>query len=186
MTLPDLLYTNDKNQVRFSLASCVTEDSVDSVAIATPLDASPPPPPSNTFPIINIINDDPYPNARNYPAVASTFTTRRRAQTSPRPMPTSMMIHSTIPERQPTIVYSSASPESIRSESTSKIAKLWPRFKRMMMGNKVEPIENAAPLKMKQLLESMHLHNNTNESDKPNGKNKRWTSKNRSRVGPQR
>jgi hypothetical protein len=185
MTLPDLVYSkSDKNQVRFSLVSCVTEDSVESVAIATPLDASPPPPPSNTFPIINIINDDPFPNSRNYPAVASTFTTRRRAQTSPRPVPTSIMIHSAIPEQQPTIVYSNNTPETIPSEATFKISKFWPRFKRMMMGNKVEPIDNSAPIKMKQLFESSHLNNN--ESVKTNGKAKRWPSKNRSRVGPQR
>jgi hypothetical protein len=153
MTLPDLVHTTT-NEVRFSLASCVTEDSIDSVP--TPLDASPPPPPSNTFPIINIINDDPLPNSRNYPAVASTFTTRRRAQTSPRPVPTSIMI--TIPAQQPTIV---------NNNTATLKSKFWPRFKRMMMGNKVEPVDAS----MKQLNDP---------------KTKRWPSKNRSRVGPQR
>ncbi|KAG1151517.1 hypothetical protein G6F37_007452 [Rhizopus arrhizus] len=56
--------------IRFSLASCKTEDSVASSTIATPIDASPQPRPLNPpSAIINIINDDPLPNLKVYPIV---------------------------------------------------------------------------------------------------------------------
>jgi hypothetical protein len=189
MTLPDLVH---HNPARFSLISCVTEDSIESAAIATPLDASPPPPPSNTFSIINIVNDDPFPNLRAYPAIASTYN-RRRAQTSPRPVPSSILI--TTPQEQPIIVYDNN--EVVTEEqprSSNKLTKLWPRIKRIMTSNSNTD-------KMKQLFESMNISSTSinNEkietsSNKPKQEqeqqqpknNKRWLGRNRARVGPQR
>ncbi|KAL0140605.1 hypothetical protein V8B55DRAFT_1508835 [Mucor lusitanicus] len=133
MAMPELDY-NNTNTVRFSLASCVTEDSVDSVALATPLDQSPPPPPSNTFSIINIVNDDPLPSLSNYPAIASTYMARRRrAQTSPRPVPTSII--QSMPPQQPTMVHTTSANQADTNDVKSKMSKFWPKIKRIIMSN---------------------------------------------------
>ncbi|GAA5803143.1 hypothetical protein HPULCUR_008618 [Helicostylum pulchrum] len=187
MTVPDLVH---RNPVRLSSVSCVTEDSIDSITIATPLDASPPPPPSNTFSIINIVNDDPLPNPRAYPAIAATYTRRRRAQTSPIPVPSSIMISNNIPQEQPVMIYDTTDSQQQVSTNTSpstKSSKLWPRIKRMMMPTN----NNNNTDKMKQLFESMYISNNDEKSDakmqEQHKSNKRWLSgKNRARVGPQR
>ncbi|GAA5810092.1 hypothetical protein MFLAVUS_003511 [Mucor flavus] len=184
MTVPDLVH---RNPVRLSSVSCVTEDSIDSVTIATPLDASPPPPPSNTFSIINIVNDDPLPNPKAYPAIAATYTRRRRAQTSPVPVPSSIMISNTIPQEQPVIIYDTGDlqvPNSSNTTPSTKPSKFWPRIKRMMM-----PTNNNNTDKMKQLFESMNISNNDEKSEtkmQEHKSNKRWLGKNRARVGPQR
>lgn len=180
MTIPDLIH---HNPVRFSSISCVTEDSIDSAALATPLDASPPPPPSNTFSIINIVNDDPLPDSKAYPAIAATYTRRRRAQTSPRPVPSSIM-NNTIPQ-QPTMIHDSP-PATDSTNSSTKPTKFWPRIKRMMTPT------NTNTDKMKQLFESMNMTGNTDEKPETSSgtlqeqKTKRWLGRNRARVGPQR
>lgn len=178
MTIPDLIH---HNPVRFSLVSCVTEDSIDSAALATPLDASPPPPPSNTFSIINIVNDDPLPNLKAYPAIAATYTRRRRAQTSPRPVPSSIMMNN-IPQQQPIMIHDSLPvTDNINS---SKSTKFWPRIKRMMTPT------NTNTDKMKQLFESMNMNSDgksdTSSAKLQEQKSKRWLGRNRARVGPQR
>ncbi|KAI8644582.1 hypothetical protein BD408DRAFT_412934 [Parasitella parasitica] len=176
MALPELDYNNSKT-IRFSLASCVTDDSVDSTALATPLDQSPPPPPSNTFSIINIVNDDPLPNLNSYPAIASTYMSRRRrAQTSPRPVPTS--IFQPMPPQQPTMVHTPTR-QADSNDSGSKISKFWPKIKRIIMSNNNNTEE---------LLESMHLDITKSESSKKSSiqTSRRWLSRNKSRVGPQR
>lgn len=203
MTSPDFAHLNS---VRFSLISCVTEDSIESTAIATPLDASPPPPPSNTFSIINVVNDDPLPNLRAYPAVAATYTTRRRrAQTSPRPVPSSIIMNHTIPPQQPITVYDNDNDnndmehthepnmKASQHENSSKSRKFWPRIKRMMMSSTTSSHPtNSNTEKMKQLFESMHLSSKQNEMNKLDHKpevqkshSKRWIGRNRARVGPQ-
>ncbi|CAO3683535.1 hypothetical protein G6F70_001512 [Rhizopus microsporus] len=69
-------FIKDKT-IRFSLASCKTEESIAS-SIATPIDASPQPRPLNTpSVIINIINDDPLPNTKVYQII------RRRPSAPP-------------------------------------------------------------------------------------------------------
>lgn len=208
--LPDLTHQHQQQQ-RFSLISCVTEDSMDSTAIATPLDASPPPPPSNRFSIINIVNDDPFPNTRAYPAIASTLTTqgarnrRRRAQTSPRPVPSSIfLMNNTIP--QPTMIYDNNTNDNVEaaatvnptSTATSKpTSKFWPRIKRMISSSSSSNNNNASTEKMKQLFESINISTNTNSDSSNNEKrdslkaqksssNKSWLGRNRARVGPQR
>ncbi|KAG2234596.1 hypothetical protein BDF21DRAFT_434232 [Thamnidium elegans] len=188
MTVPDLVH---RNPVRLSSVSCVTEDSIDSTTIATPLDASPPPPPSNTFSIINIVNDDPLPNPKAYPAIAATYTRRRRAQTSPRPVPSSIIISNTIPQEQPVMIYDTSTSDSQVSNSTipsTKSSKFWPRIKRMMMPTNNNNNNNNTD-KMKQLFESMNISNNDEKSEtklQEQKSNKRWLGKNRARVGPQR
>ncbi|KAG2207367.1 hypothetical protein INT47_006842 [Mucor saturninus] len=186
MTIPDLIHHH--NPVRFSLVSCVTEDSIDSAALATPLDASPPPPPSNTFSIINIVNDDPLPDLKAYPAIAATYTRRRRAQTSPRPVPSSIMMN-TIPQQQPIMIHDSPPPPPATTDTTdssTKSTKFWPRIKRMMTPT------NTNTDKMKQLFESMNMTGNTDEKQETSSaklqeqKSKRWLGRNRARVGPQR
>ncbi|CAO3676050.1 unnamed protein product [Rhizopus stolonifer] len=93
--------------IRFSLASCKTEDSVASSAIATPIDASPQPRPLNPpSAIINIINDDPLPNARAFPIV------RRSAQTATQ--------------------NSDQSSATTPTESSFTIKKLWPKLKHLI------------------------------------------------------
>jgi hypothetical protein len=212
MTLPDLFtHQNTNNPIRFSLISCVTEDSIDSAAIATPLDASPQPPPSNTFSIINIVNDDPLPNLRAYPAIASTYTVRnRRAQTSPRPVPSSIFISTNIPQEHPIMIYDNnntmdASTEdsattTTGSSFTAKKRKFWPRVKRMMMSSNSSTAaknnssnNNNSTEKMEQLFESMNISANTNSEKldsttklQAQKSNKRWLGRNRARVGPQR
>ncbi|KAK4510735.1 CCA tRNA nucleotidyltransferase, mitochondrial [Mucor velutinosus] len=178
MAMPALDY-NNTNTVRFSLASCVTEDSVDSVALATPLDQSPPPPPSNTFSIINIVNDDPLPGMSNYPAIASTYMARRRrAQTSPRPVPTSII--QSMPPQQPTMVHTTSANQADTSDTKSKMSKLWPKIKRIIM---------SANHHNEGSLEPMHLHTTKLESPHSSSlqtKGKRWLGRNKSRVEPQR
>lgn len=182
MTLPELDY-NNTNTVRFSFASCVTEDSVDSAALATPLDQSPPPPPSNTFSIINIVNDDPLPNLNNYPAIASTYMARRRrAQTSPRPVPASII--QSMPPQQPTMVHTSTNHVNNNNDSKSKISRFWPKIKRIIMSSNNNNNNNT-----EELLESMHFDTKSSESQNKlslQTKNKRWLGRNKSRVGPQR
>lgn len=178
MTVPDLV---SRKSARLSTASCATEDSIESATIATPLNASPLPPPSNTFPIINIVNDDPFPNPKAYPAIAATYTRRRRAQTSPRPVPSSIMIGNTIPQEQPVIIH-----DTTKTRSDPKPTKFWPRIKRMMM-----PTNNHHNTeKMKELFESMTISNHEDEKSETKLQeqktNKRWLGKNRARVGPQR
>ncbi|CAO3657322.1 unnamed protein product [Mucor hiemalis] len=206
MTSPDFAHLNS---VRFSLISCVTEDSIESAAIATPLDASPPPPPSTTFSIINVVNDDPLPNLRAYPAIAATYTTRRRrAQTSPRPVPSSIIMNHPIPLQQPITVYDNDNDNNdinpnnepknnftaLPHDNSSKPSKFWPRIKRMMSSSSTTSNTD----KMKQLFESMNISTNQDEnsmnkvdtvSHKPQEKksnSKRWMGRNRARVGPQR
>lgn len=179
MIIPDLIH---HNPVRFSLVSCVTEDSIDSAALATPLDVSPLPPPSNTFSIINIVNDDPLPNLKAYPAIAATYTRRRRAQTSPRPVPSSIMMNN-IPQQQPIMIHDSP-PITDNTNSSTKSTKFWPRIKRMMMPT------NTNTDKMKQLFESMNISTNSDETSstklQEQKNSKRWLGRNRTRVGPQR
>ena len=189
MNLPDLIHSNP---ARFSTTSCMTEDSVDSAGATTPLDTSPPPPPSNLFTLINIVNDDPLPNSIAYPAVASTYAVgRRRAQTSPRPVPASIIMTVTsIPQEQSIVVYDNNSKRESRTTSSSKksSSRLWPKFKRM-----ISSANNNNTDKMKQLFESMHLSapNNEDVKSKPQEQKsssnyKRWLGRNRTRVGPQR
>jgi len=179
MAMPELDYNNTTNTVRFSLASCVTEDSVDSAALATPLDQSPPPPPSNTFSIINIVNDDPLPNLSNYPAIASTYMARRRrAQTSPRPVPTSII--QSMPPQQPTMVHTTSANQVDVNSSKSKMSKFWPKIKRIIMSSNHHNEGSQEP-----------LHLDTTKSEFPHKlalqtKSKRWLGRNKSRVGPQR
>ncbi|KAI8069127.1 uncharacterized protein B0P05DRAFT_551649 [Gilbertella persicaria] len=159
MDLPSLV-SSTNNPIRFSETSWLTEDSFDSTDLATPLDASPLPPPSNIFSIINIVNDDPLPNPKGYNAIASTYT-RPRAQTSPRPMSASII--QSIPQQITTV--------HDNTESNLKKNKLWPKLKRMIM----MPNTSTSP-------------NSKEEQDKYAGqdKAKRWLSRNRARVGPQR
>ncbi|CEP07269.1 hypothetical protein [Parasitella parasitica] len=176
MTLPEL-DINNTNTARLSMASCVTDDTMDSAALATPLDQSPPPPPSNTFSIINIVNDDPLPNINNYPAIASTYVSRRRrAQTSPRPVPTSII--QSMPPQQPTMVHTSTS-QADNSVSGSKINRFWPKIKRIIMSSNYNIEES---------VES--IHPDSTKSESPNKLSlqttRRWLSRNKSRVGPQR
>ncbi|KAI8331529.1 hypothetical protein BC941DRAFT_438630 [Chlamydoabsidia padenii] len=67
-----------RNSLRFSLASCATEDSVDSAGIATPLDASPCPQRNVTLPIINPAEQDsPYLTRFQIPDVAAVVGRHR-------------------------------------------------------------------------------------------------------------
>ncbi|CEJ02662.1 hypothetical protein RMCBS344292_16661 [Rhizopus microsporus] len=96
-------FIKDKT-IRFSLASCKTEESIAS-SIATPVDASPQPRPLNTpSVIINIINDDPLPNTKVYQII------RRRPSAPPSEQQQQQ-------QQQPT---------------QSKIKKLWPKLKHIV------------------------------------------------------
>ncbi|KAI8373344.1 hypothetical protein BD560DRAFT_394689 [Blakeslea trispora] len=154
----------EPNPVRFSQASLQTEDSFDSTSLATPLDASPLPPPSNTFSLINIVNNDPLPNPKEYHAIASTYT-RRRAQTASLPVQSML-------QRYP-IADQSSNPTDNPSTATTmnsngKRNRLWPKLKRMMMPKVLEKIDSKP-----------------DATDKGNqDQAKRWLSRNRVRVGP--
>lgn len=113
--------------IRLSVVSCITEDSVDSTGLKTPIDVSPPMSPRNNAvtPIINIVDVDPLPNNTNYPDVA--YVNRRRAQTSPRPVPASI-IRPFIPQEQPTIISSSSKPKE-----SYNFGRFWPKIKRSIL-----------------------------------------------------
>lgn len=67
-----------RNSLRFSLASCATEDSADSAGIATPLDVSPCPQRNINFPIFNPIDQDsPYLTRFQIPDVAAVVGRHR-------------------------------------------------------------------------------------------------------------
>ncbi|KAI8888079.1 hypothetical protein K501DRAFT_330113 [Backusella circina FSU 941] len=138
MLLPDLV-----SHQRLSVNSCATDDSIESSAIATPRDASPRHhQQSNRFSIIKIVNNDPHPEVSSIPAVAP----RRRAQT--------------LPESTQALTIVKPQPMPIAPATThksgSKLRKLWPRIKRIMMSSKTNIIPQESS-KMKQLLETMHI-----------------------------
>jgi hypothetical protein len=163
MLVPDLV-----SHQRLSVNSCATDDSIESSAIATPRDASPRHhQQSNRFSIIKIVNDDPHPEAANIAAVAP----RRRAHTLP----------------ESTIVLP-PKPKAIEPSKGSKLRKLWPRIKRIMMSSKSSIIPTLQESnKMKQLLETMHIAEKKNQ-DVPTKEHKvkNWLGRNKARVGPQR
>ncbi|KAI9478397.1 MAG: hypothetical protein EXX96DRAFT_570731 [Benjaminiella poitrasii] len=205
-TIPDLVFNGSrtKNDNRFSYNSCVTEDSIDSVALMTPLDASPLPPPYNASPIINIVNDDPFPNTANYPAIASAYHNRHRAQT-PR-MPGSSIIIQTIQHqsvlnatsgnhaRQPSATSSKPAPATTAS---SRMRRFWPKIKHMISHSSEKTTIKAKGRhdnKFKSLFESMDISLSPNSTKKTDvydvqrNPNNRWplNKKNKARVGPQR
>ncbi|KAI9253153.1 hypothetical protein BY458DRAFT_522161 [Sporodiniella umbellata] len=146
--------------VRFSLASCKTEDSVVSSAIATPIDASPQPRPLNPpSAIINIINDDPLPNTRAYPIV------RRSAQSSANSSSQTNASNSTS--------------ETTITENSFAIKKLWPKFKHLISKS------NGHEDNIKHMLDSLHIQQKTDSKKASEPQNKRWLGRNKSRVGPQ-
>lgn len=158
----DTAYNNN----RFSLVSCMTEDSMDSNGLATPLDASPRPPPStNTFSVINIVNDDPLPNTRSFPDIASTYTTRRRAQTSS-PRPVLVAAQEQLLQQQPM----TPSTPTVSNNSSTKFTRFWPKFKQSILFT--QSVDN------KTTLEDTKI-----PQDKPS---KNWFGKNRTRIGTQR
>ncbi|KAI8988592.1 hypothetical protein BDF20DRAFT_833426 [Mycotypha africana] len=159
-------YSYTPNPIRFSLASYRSEDTIDSAGLATPVDASPLPPPSNVFSVINIVNDDPLPDRRGYPAVAASYaaTARQQAQTTvamaspttptvtiPPSYANSTSISAAQAEREGYITYFdtiaeingnnlSCSPENTNTSSRKR--KLWPKLKQLMPTNAVAPAES--------------------------------------------
>ncbi|SAM00992.1 hypothetical protein [Absidia glauca] len=83
-----------RNSLRFSLASCATEDSVDSAGISTPLDVSPCPQRNVNFPIFNPADQDsPYLTRFQIPDVAAVVGRHRhRNQDTISPAPRSIRI----------------------------------------------------------------------------------------------
>ncbi|KAI7905991.1 uncharacterized protein BX663DRAFT_428469 [Cokeromyces recurvatus] len=187
MTVPDLVCSKNN---RFSSNSCVTEESIDSVTLMTPLDASPLPPPFNAVPIINIVNDDPFPNSTNYPAIASAYYNRHRAQTSS-PLPTE-------PIQQQTLLQPSSSisipidDTKVKKPKMSKMTRLWPKIKYMMVNSSSSSNKVHTDNKFKQLFDSMNISSSTRQKiynkRTSSTNNKRWRllgRKNKSRIDPQ-
>ncbi|OBZ85145.1 hypothetical protein A0J61_06806 [Choanephora cucurbitarum] len=168
----DFTTDTESNPIRFSQTSLQTEDSFDSTSLATPLDASPLPPPSNTFSLINIVNNDPLPDPKEYNAIASVYT-RRRAQTAP--LPILVSTEQSILQQYPVISNSSNSTDDTSTATANgKQSRLWPKLKRMMMPKTSDRT-------------TLDPKPNVNHNEKTNqDQTKRWLSRNRVRVGPQR
>ncbi|KAI8972348.1 hypothetical protein BDB01DRAFT_810346 [Pilobolus umbonatus] len=128
---------------RISLASCRTEDSVESSSVTTPIAASPLHPLSTTFSIINIVNNDPLPDAQYIPSIAA--------------------IHNNRPPPPPRVVL----PSTTR-ENKGKISRLWPKIKRMLSQSRSDPEEDT----MKILNEGKEIKNNRQNSNRRWMKNK--------------
>lgn len=146
-----------RDNIRFSLASCSTDDSADSSSLATPLDASPSASHS-TFPIITVIADDAYPNRSNIPSVAATAIHHHHNHHNPRRPPpynaatlrrTSRLQNHTLPSPASS-PRQQAQPHHEQDQDQDQPG-LWPRLKRMVsssslarMGSSSSATTNAA------------------------------------------
>ncbi|KAI8098940.1 uncharacterized protein BX664DRAFT_319966 [Halteromyces radiatus] len=132
-----------RSSLRFSLTSCLTEDTADSASVVTPLDLSPCLQPTTQFPIITLAEQEtPYLTQFHIPDVAAVVTRTRHRQQGPfSPIPRSIQIIQ--PQERPspllptTPFYSSLNNNSqqqgeqqIKQKESSRL--IWPRIKRIL------------------------------------------------------
>ncbi|ORZ02844.1 hypothetical protein BCR43DRAFT_482265 [Syncephalastrum racemosum] len=136
-----------RDNIRFSLASCNTDDSADSSSLATPLDASPSASHS-TFPIITVIADDAYPNRSNIPSVAATVIPHHNHQRRPPPY-NATTLRRTSHLQNHTLPSPASSPRQQvqphhEQDQDQDQPGLWPRLKRMVSSSSLARIGSSS------------------------------------------